>query len=91
MLNVIRPEELGIKRIPFEKIAFTESLEEESARFLEVLSGKGHQGCVDFTCLNAGAILYVSGRCDTLADGIEISRDVIGSGLSFRIRETVKG
>jgi anthranilate phosphoribosyltransferase len=87
---VIRPEDLGIKKIPFEQITFTGSLEAEAARFLQVLSGKGHHGCVDFTCLNAGAILYVSGKCDTLADGIEISRDSIGSGKALaRLRQWV--
>ncbi|MDH4231147.1 MAG: anthranilate phosphoribosyltransferase [Nitrospirota bacterium] len=87
---VIRPEELGIKRIPFEQIAFSGSLEAESARFLEVLSGKGHQGCIDFTCLNAGAILYLSGKCDTPAEGVEISRDAINSGKALaKLRQWV--
>jgi anthranilate phosphoribosyltransferase len=87
---VIRPEELGIKRIPFEQIAFSGSLEAEAVRFLQVLSGKGHQGCIDFTCLNAGAILYVAGKCHNPADGIEISRDALGSGRALaKLRQWV--
>jgi anthranilate phosphoribosyltransferase len=87
---VIRPEELGIRRIPFEQIAFSGSLEAEAVRFLQVLSGKGHQGCIDFTCLNAGAILYVAGKCHNPADGIEISREALGSGKALsKLRQWV--
>jgi anthranilate phosphoribosyltransferase len=49
----------------------------EALRFIQVLSGKGHQACIDFTCLNAGAILYTAGKCDSLKKGVELSREII--------------
>ncbi|MDH4028698.1 MAG: anthranilate phosphoribosyltransferase, partial [Nitrospirota bacterium] len=56
------PEDAGIKRVSFGDVSFSGSMKSETERFISVLSGKGHEGCLSFTCLNAGAILYVSGK-----------------------------
>jgi anthranilate phosphoribosyltransferase len=73
----ICPEDLGLKRMPFEEVASLGEPAKEALRFLQVLSGKGHQACIDFTCLNAGAILYTAGKCDNLKKGVELSREII--------------
>ena len=36
----------------------------------------------DIVCLNAGAAIYVSGRTDSLAGGVDAARDAISSGKS---------
>ena len=36
----------------------------------------------DIIALNAGAAIYVSGVADSLAEGVELAKDAIGSGLS---------
>lgn len=71
------PEDIGLKRMPFEEIASMGEPSREALRFIQVLSGKGHQACIDFTCLNAGAILYTAGKCDSLKKGVELSREMI--------------
>lgn len=73
----IHLEDLGLKRMPFEEVASLGEPSKEALRFIQVLSGKGHQACVDFTCLNAGAILYTAGKCDSLKKGVELSREII--------------
>ena len=73
----ICPEDLGLKRMPFEEVASLGEPAKEALRFIQVLSGKGHQACIDFTCLNAGAILYTAGKCDSLKKGVELSREII--------------
>lgn len=75
----ICPEDLGLKRKPFEEIASLGEPSIEAVRFLQVLSGKAHETCIDFTCLNAGAILYTAGKCDSLKKGVELSREIIES------------
>jgi anthranilate phosphoribosyltransferase len=75
----ICPEDLGLKRKPFEEVASMGDPSKEALRFIQVLSGKGHQSCIDFTCLNAGAILYMAGKCDSLKKGVELSREIIES------------
>jgi anthranilate phosphoribosyltransferase len=80
---VIYPEDFGLKRKPFEEVASLGDPSKEAVRFLQVLSGKEHKACIDFTCLNAGAILYTAGKCDSLKKGIELSRDIIESNRAI--------
>jgi anthranilate phosphoribosyltransferase len=86
----IRPEDVGLTRKTLEEIAPTGGLQKEAERFVNVLSGKNGNACMDFTCLNAGAILYVAGLCDNLEKGVEKSRETIGNGRAIeKLREWV--
>jgi anthranilate phosphoribosyltransferase len=76
----IQPEDAGIKRCALEDILSTGSIRTEAHRFVEVLSGSSHKACIDFTCLNAGAILYVAGKSPDLKIGVEMSRETIMTG-----------
>jgi anthranilate phosphoribosyltransferase len=76
----ITPEEAGLKRAHSEDIASTQNLQTEAARFLKVLSGEGFPACIDFTCLNAGAILYIAGKCADIKSGVTLCRETIESG-----------
>ncbi|MBI5584528.1 MAG: anthranilate phosphoribosyltransferase [Deltaproteobacteria bacterium] len=80
----LQPEEFGITRVPYEYIAPLQDREREAVRFLQVLAGAGHQACIDFVCLNAGAVLYVAGRVGTLAEGVRHSHDLIGAGQALK-------
>jgi anthranilate phosphoribosyltransferase len=73
----IHPEDAGLKKAPFEEIASLSDTARESVRFVQVLSGINNKSCVDFTCLNAGAILYTAGKCDSIKKGVEMSRGAI--------------
>lgn len=79
----LRPEDVGLSTVPFAEIATTGNLEKESERFLRVLSGKGHQGCIDFTCLNAGATLYIGEQAKSIAQGVRMASDAIASGAAI--------
>lgn len=79
----IIPEDVGIKTFKFDEIAFSGSLESESRRFVSVLSGKGNDACVDFTCLNAGAILYLAGKSKSLKEGAHTAREAIKAGRAI--------
>lgn len=86
----ISPEDVGLKTVSYSEIATTGNLNEESARFLRVLSGNGEKACVDFTCLNAGAILYVSGKVASLKAGVEFALNTINSGKAIeKLREWI--
>lgn len=77
------PEDVGLKRSSAADIMSTGNLETERERFLSVLQGKGRRACVDFTCLNAAAVLYTAGKCADLKSGIEVSREMIESGRAI--------
>jgi anthranilate phosphoribosyltransferase len=79
----LRPEDVGLGPIPFAEIATTGNLNSESERFLAVLSGKGHKGCVDFTCLNAGAALYIGEQAKDITEGVRMAYDAITSGAAI--------
>lgn len=74
------PEDAGVKAGSFDEVAFTGTMKSEAERFASVLSGKGHAGCVDFTCLNTAAILYTAGKAKSMKEGVDISRETIRSG-----------
>lgn len=80
----LTPEELGIKRYDLSEILFEGGLEEERRKFLLVLGGKGPRACVDFTAINAGAILYISGKADNLRRGTEMAFEAIYSGKAVQ-------
>jgi anthranilate phosphoribosyltransferase len=75
----IMPEDVGVKSFKYKDVAFSGTLQDESIRFISVLSGSGSEACVSFTCLNAGAILYLAGKCESIKDGVELSRETISS------------
>ncbi len=79
----LRPQDVGLKTASFEEIATTGDLEEESSRFIKVLAGNNYSACVDFTCFNAGAILYVADRVESIKAGLECSREAIENGSAL--------
>ncbi len=79
---ILTPEEVGLERACLQDIASTNDLDSEVERFRKVLTGEGSSACIDFTCLNAGAILYVSGICDSIKDGVGQSKSAIADGLA---------
>ncbi len=84
------PEDAGLKTLTFDDIAFIGTLESEARRFLSVLSGKGQEACVSFTCLNSGAILFLADKCKSIKEGVEISRDAIKNGKAIdKLRQWV--
>lgn len=86
----LHPEDAGLKETPFDEIASLGDPAREAVRFLHVLSGKKHKACIDFTCLNAGAILYTAGKCDSIKKGVEMSRESIESNSAIeKLRQWV--
>ena len=79
----LTPEEVGLKRVSQQEIATTNNLESESERFKKVLAGDGPSACIDFTCLNAGAILYIAGICDSIKDGVAKSKAAIANHSAY--------
>nr|MBF0221857.1 anthranilate phosphoribosyltransferase [Desulfobulbaceae bacterium] len=86
----ITPEEVGVKRVSFHEISATNDLKTEADRFVSVIAGNGPTACIDFTCLNAGAILYITGICDSIKDGVIKSKAAIESGAAHEKLEQWK-
>jgi len=50
-------------------------------------SGAQHRASVDLATINAGAAIYVAGRADTIADGVEAARTALEEGSAAEALE----
>ena len=78
----ISPEDFGI---PTQSVASLQAQDAEQSLALikSALEGKGEVNPArDIVALNAGAAIYVCGVADSLAEGVTIAEDVIGSGMA---------
>ena len=76
----LHPEDFGIAMSASRNLR-VDSPAESKARLLGVLHGEPGPA-QDIVCLNAGAALYVSGVCATIAEGINAARAAIASGAA---------
>ena len=79
----LTPEDVGLKRSNYGAIAAIGNVKKEAVRFMGVISGSDHPECIDLTCLNAGAILYLVGKTESIRAGVDACRDIIASGQAL--------
>ncbi len=77
----IEPEQFGCIRQSIDSLR-VESAEESLVLVKQALDGS-NEAAMDFVILNAGAAIYVSGKVNSLENGMEMARDAIGSGLAM--------
>ncbi len=83
----LAPEEVGVERrdrsaserddgggTPPENAAITRAILDGGR------TGAGHPASVELATINAGAAIYVAGRSDTIADGVEAARAALADG-----------
>lgn len=80
----VAPEDFGLSRARYEEVVQTGDIQRESMRFVQVLAGKGSPVCVDFTCLNAAAILYLMGKAKDIKHGLEMCYGTVANGRAVR-------
>jgi anthranilate phosphoribosyltransferase len=75
----ITPEDAGLAQYPLDSLRGGEP--EENARwFRSVLAGDGSDAHNAAIGINAGALAMVTGRADTLAEGVEMALETLTSG-----------
>ncbi len=74
------PGDFGIAAAPSEALV-VDSAEESAERVREVLDDRPGPAR-DVVALNAGAAIYASGVCSSIAEGVERARQVIASGAA---------
>jgi anthranilate phosphoribosyltransferase len=75
----IAPEDAGIERAPLTGVTGSD-VEENAARFRALLDGGGNRAEQDITILNAAALLWTSGKSETLRQAADLARDALLSG-----------
>lgn len=74
-------EALGIPRYSIESISQGATVRENVQYAIDVLAGKGQSAHEDIVCINAGTVLYVAGRSETVREGYLAAKDVVKTGL----------
>ncbi len=82
-----RPEDFGLPSHAPGGLAADTDLESGAKRMYELLSGNGPVDRTDAVLLNSALLLLVSGRVNTPAEGISISKELLVSGAAL---ETLK-
>jgi len=77
----IRPEDYGMQSVPLAKIQTGECSANKDI-LLDVLAGKKGPAR-NIVLLNAGAAVKVSGKAETLEEGIQMAKDSIDSGAAM--------
>jgi anthranilate phosphoribosyltransferase len=89
----VEPEALGVSGVSAADLAGGEPAE-NAALCERVLAGTANAGAIAAVVLNAGAAIYVSGRADSIADGVAQARAVIADGRGaaalMRLRAAVQ-
>lgn len=76
----IGPEDFGMKAVPLESLSATDP--ESSLELVKQGISDLNSNAANIVSLNAGASIYVSGVADSLAEGVAMAQDAIGSGLA---------
>lgn len=85
---IVKPEQFNIPRGRIEALkvdSVAMSLEKVKRALMDTSSPEA-----DIVALNAGAAIYAANLCGTLAQGVHMAQDVIGSGMAHeRLKELV--
>ena len=76
----IRPEDFGLTSVPLASLSATDP--ETSLELVKQGISDLSSDAATIVSLNAGATIYVSGIADSLAEGIAMAQDAVGSGLA---------
>ncbi len=84
------PEEFGLEKHEPNTLSPERNIQEEVLKFLSVILGKGSKARTDAVILNAALVIYISGKADTLAAGIQKAKECIKNGSAVdRLRKWV--
>jgi anthranilate phosphoribosyltransferase len=77
----VRPENFGIDSSPLENIQ-SETAIQNKKMLLDVLHGR-QSAALDVVVLNAGAAIKVSGKVNSIWDGVQLAKESIQSGAAL--------
>lgn len=77
----ITPEDLGIAARPIDEL-YVDDATQSLARVKQALTDN-HSAAADIVALNAGAAIYAANLCATLQQGVDMARDVLGTGIAW--------
>ncbi|MCU0587553.1 MAG: anthranilate phosphoribosyltransferase [Syntrophobacteraceae bacterium] len=80
----VAPEDFGVKRVDFERIASRGTARGNAQAILEVLRGRYDTPLADFFCINAASALYIADQARDWAHGVDLARSALASGQALQ-------
>ena len=77
----ITPEDVGIAARPIDEL-YVDSAAQSLALVKQALTDN-YSAAADMVALNAGAAIYAANLCATLKQGVDMARDVLGTGIAW--------
>ena len=84
----LKPEDFGLARVTLEALSMPDK--ETAIRTGQaILKGEAPGPHEDLVLLNAGATIYLGGKAESIADGLEIAGEALRSGAAQKVVEKV--
>jgi anthranilate phosphoribosyltransferase len=77
----ITPESLGLKTRPLDSLRIDDA--KQSLTLVKIALTDNHSAAADIVALNAGAAIYAANLCATLQQGVDMARDILGTGIAW--------
>ncbi|MCC7516029.1 MAG: anthranilate phosphoribosyltransferase, partial [Pseudomonadales bacterium] len=77
----ITPEDVGLAARPLDDLYIDNA--EQSLVCIKRALTDNHSAAADIVALNAGAAIYAANLCATLHQGVDMARDVLGTGIAW--------
>ena len=77
----ITPESLGLKTHPLDSLRIEDAT--QSLTLVKTALTDNHSAAADIVALNAGAAIYAANLCSTLQQGVDMARDILGTGIAW--------
>ena len=77
----ITPESLGLKTRPLDSLRIDDA--KQSLALVKIALTDNHSAAADIVALNAGAAIYAANLCTTLQQGVDMARDILGTGIAW--------
>ncbi len=77
----ITPESLGLKTRPLDSLRIDDA--KQSLALVKTALTDNHSAAADIVALNAGAAIYAANLCSTLQQGVDMARDILGTGIAW--------
>ena len=77
----ITPESLGLKTRPLDSLRIDDA--KQSLALVKIALTDNHSAAADIVALNAGAAIYAANLCSTLQQGVDMARDILGTGIAW--------
>ncbi len=77
----ITPESLGLKTHPLDSLRIDDAT--QSLALVKTALTDNYSAAADIVALNAGAAIYAANLCSTLQQGVDMARDILGTGIAW--------